>query len=68
MEKVTYKIPNINCDHCAHTIKTELMDLQGISKVEVDVTAKQVEIAFENPATPDQIKTLLSEINYPVTE
>ena len=68
MEKVTYKIPNINCDHCAHTIKMELMDLKGISQVDVDVTAKQVEIAFENPATPDQIKSLLKEINYPVAE
>jgi len=68
MEKVTYKIPNINCDHCAHTIKMELMDLKGISNVDVDVTAQQVEIAFENPATPDQIKSLLKEINYPVAE
>ena len=68
MEKVTYKIPNINCDHCAHTIKMELMDLQGISQVDVDVTAKKVEIAFENPATTNQIKSLLKEINYPVAE
>ena len=42
MTTVTYHIPAISCEHCVHTIKTELSDLQGIARVEGDVESKQV--------------------------
>lgn len=65
MTTVNYKIPNINCHHCVHTIKTELADLQGVSAVDADVTNKTVTIVFEPPATEARIRDLLAEINYP---
>jgi len=41
MESVTYFVPNISCAHCAHTIKMELINLEGISSVAVDVDKKR---------------------------
>lgn len=67
MSSVTYSIPNISCGHCVHTIKMEVGDLAGVISVEADPMNKQATITFEPPATEDQIKTLLAEINYPVT-
>lgn len=66
MTTVTYKIPAINCMHCVHTIQTEVADLAGVKSVKADATSKQVEIAFEAPASEEKIKALLAEINYPV--
>jgi copper chaperone len=66
MTTVTYIIPNISCMHCVHTIKTEVSDLAGVKSVEADASTKQATISFETPATEDQIKALLAEINYPV--
>lgn len=65
MTTVTYTIPNISCQHCVHTIKTEVGDLIGVRSVEASPTSKQATITFDAPATEEQIKTLLAEINYP---
>jgi copper chaperone len=65
MTTVKYNIPNISCDHCVHTIKMELSELAGVKKVEAWADKKQAEITFEAPATEEQIKALLTEINYP---
>lgn len=68
MKTVTYTIPNISCQHCVRTIKTEVGDMTGIWAVEADVQTKQATISFEAPATEEAIKSLLAEINYPVAE
>lgn len=66
MSTVTYSIPNISCNHCVHTITTELNDMEGVSSVVADMHGKQATITFELPATETAIKDLLAEINYPV--
>jgi len=66
--QVVYHIPNITCNHCVHTIKTEVSELPGVAAVEGDAAAKRVTITFEAPADEAQIKALLAEINYPVAE
>ncbi len=65
MKTVTYTIPNISCNHCVHTIKTELSDLAGVEAVDANVAAKQATIKFDAPATEEKIKETLAEINYP---
>ncbi|HSR47967.1 MAG TPA: heavy metal-associated domain-containing protein [Anaerolineales bacterium] len=65
MESRTYQIPNISCGHCVRTIETELKELEGIRRIEVDQAQKRLEVAFEPPTTEDRILQLLAEINYP---
>lgn len=65
MTKITYHVPGISCGHCIHTIKTELGDLPGVSKVEAELETKMVTVEFDAPATDEKIKNLLVEINYP---
>jgi len=65
MTHVTFNIPNISCGHCVHTIKLEVSDLEGVQSVEASPETKTATIIFDEPATKDSIKVLLSEINYP---
>jgi copper chaperone len=65
MKTVTYTIPNISCNHCVHTIKTELTELEGVKTVDADMTSQKATIVFDDPATEEKIKNLLAEINYP---
>ena len=62
-----YTIPNISCGHCVNTIQNELADLDGVQKVVANQVTKQATVTFEPPASEEKIKTLLAEINYPVT-
>jgi len=66
MSRISYTVPAIHCDYCAHTIKMELSDLEGVQSVQVDMNTRRVSIEYSPPATPEKIERLLAEINYPV--
>jgi len=66
MNTVKYSVPNIHCGHCVHTIQMEVSDVEGVQSVKADQESQLVEITFDAPATEDNIKALLAEINYPV--
>ncbi len=68
MKRVTYYIPNISCHHCIHTIKKEVGALEGVRFVSGDVKAKQVTLEIDAPATEEQVKAVLAEIDYPVAK
>ncbi|MBN2032809.1 MAG: heavy-metal-associated domain-containing protein [Deltaproteobacteria bacterium] len=65
MDKTTLSIPNISCGHCLTAIKRELSDLKGILAVEGDPGKKEITVTWDEPASLDQIKAALKEINYP---
>ena len=61
----TFNVPNISCGHCVMTIKRELGELDGVTSVDGDVESKTIAVAWNAPASEDDIKALLAEINYP---
>jgi copper chaperone CopZ len=65
MNTITYSIPNISCNHCVHTINTELAELPGVQTVAADLPTKSVKVSYTAPATPEKIEELLAEIDYP---
>lgn len=65
MTTKTVVVPNISCGHCTHTIESELSELAGVQSVSADQNTKKVTVAFDTPATWDQIVNTLEEINYP---
>lgn len=64
MQTKTFKVPNISCGHCVHTIQNEVSELTGVKKVEASQDTKMVTVEWEAPQTWDNIKALLTEINY----
>jgi len=68
MITATYTIPNISCGHCVHAITSELIELNGVRKVDGNIETKQVTVQFDAPATTELIENLLAEINYPVVK
>lgn len=65
MSKDILTIPNISCGHCVMSIKNELNELDGIASVEGDPSFKTVTVEWDAPASLEQIKATLKEINYP---
>ena len=68
MATKTFEVPNISCGHCVMTIKNEVIDLAGVSRVDADQESRMVTVEWNEPANWDQIKDLLVEINYPAAE
>lgn len=65
MEKKTFDVPNISCNHCVMTIKNELSEQDGVASVIGDAGKKNITVEWNPPATEDQIRNILKEINYP---
>ena len=65
MNTLTVKAPDISCGHCVHTIQSEVGELAGVKNVVANEQSKLVTITYDQPATEQQIKELLSEIGYP---
>jgi copper chaperone CopZ len=65
MERKIFSVPKISCGHCVMTIKRELGELDGVTKVQGDPQAKTVEVEWDAPATEAGIRATLSEINFP---
>lgn len=68
MESKTFSIPNISCGHCVMSIKEELGEMEGITKIDGDPGKKEITVEWDVPATLDKIKATLKEINYPAAE
>jgi len=68
MDAKTFQVQNIHCNHCVMTIKRELGELEGVASVTGDAETKTVTVQWESPATWDNIKSLLTEINYSPAE
>jgi len=66
MTTKTFQVPNISCGHCVMTIQREVGELDGVVSVKAEESTKMVIVEWnEPPATWDDIKALLEEINYP---
>ncbi len=61
----TYTIPNIHCQHCVHTVKMELEELDGVEKVDVDLNTKKASVSMTSPEVEEEVLKTLTEIGYP---
>lgn len=68
METKTFLVPNIHCGHCTRTIEMEVSEVSGVVSVQANPETRQVTVSWEKPASWQQIRSLLQEINYPAQE
>lgn len=68
MERKTVTIPNIGCDGCVNTIKSELSVLAGVTFVSGSVESKTVTVDYEGPVAWQHVLEKLNEIDYAPSE
>ncbi|GIK64215.1 MAG: heavy metal transporter [Chloroflexi bacterium] len=68
MSTKTFNVPAISCGHCVHTVEREIKSIAGVKSAHADEKTKQVVVEWDNPATWEQIKNALVEIEYPPEE
>jgi copper chaperone len=64
MEKTNLSIPNISCNHCVSTIQRELGEIEGVDNVAGDPSTREITVQWGPPATLEDIKSTLKQINY----
>lgn len=59
-----YTVSGMSCDHCVHSVSTELLALQGVSDVAVDLPTGLVRVTSETPLTIDEVSAAIDEAGY----
>jgi len=65
MKKKTVYIPSISCNHCINAIRTEVLEINGVTGVKGDPSTKKVTFEWKPPTTWEDIESVLEEIGYP---
>ena len=50
MTTKTLSVPDISCGHCKPSIEGAVAELDGVDKVEVNIDARTVDVAFDDNA------------------
>jgi copper chaperone len=67
MEQVTLKVKGMSCGHCVNAVEGSVGELQGVAKVNVNLSDGNVDVEF-NPSevSLDQIKEAIDDQGYDV--
>lgn len=68
MDSKTFRVPNMTCNGCVNTVRTEIEQLEGVVNVDINKPAQLVTVEWQNPASWDVIEKSLVEIDYAPTE
>lgn len=60
----TYQVPDISCGHCRSAIEGTVGDLDGVSRVDVDIDTKQVTV--DGDASDAEVRAAIEEAGYEV--
>jgi copper chaperone len=67
MTTVVLNVPDISCEHCERTIREVLGPVKGIQGLDVNITAKQVRVTFDDrQVATEMIKEILRREGYPI--
>ena len=63
----TLSVPGISCDYCKMSIEQAVGELPGIDAVQVDISARTVDLSFDEAAVGlEQIIDAIEEVGYEV--
>jgi copper ion binding protein len=66
MTTTTLSVPDISCGHCKSSIEAAVGGLDGVSRVEVSIDAKTVDVEFDDATDLAAITTAIEDQGYEV--
>lgn len=67
MHHQVFDVIGMSCGHCVAAITAELSKLAGVGDVQVDLTARTVTVASEQPLNRSQVAAAIDEAGFELT-
>jgi copper ion binding protein len=64
MTAATYAIKGMTCDHCVHAVSRELGQLEGVTAVDVDLSAGTATVTSDEPLDTAAVRGAVDEAGY----
>lgn len=63
VQTITYRVPEMTCDHCKQAVSSELATVPGVFGVEVDLETKVVTVTGER-LEDRQLRSAIEDAGY----
>ena len=64
MTTATYKVTGMTCSHCVNAVTTELGNLAGVNRVDVDLGTGDVTVDSDAPLDGEAVRAAIDEAGY----
>jgi len=64
--ETTISVPEIHCDHCKMSLEGALGKVAGVKRASVDVPNATISVAYDSPATMDELVAAIEGQGYEV--
>jgi copper chaperone len=64
MQRTTYAVTGMTCEHCEHRVATELLAIDGVSAATADATTGQVVVDSETVLDTALVADAVEEAGY----
>ncbi|TDD54525.1 copper chaperone [Nonomuraea terrae] len=64
MSTTTYTVKGMTCGHCVSSVKEEVGEVAGVTKVEVDLASGLLTVDSDGPVDPAKIAAAVEEAGY----
>ena len=66
-DTTTVTVTGMTCEHCVRSVRKELTELGGVSRVDVDLASGKVTLHTSAPVEPDAVRAAVEEAGYEVS-
>ena len=66
MATTSYSVIGMTCDHCVNAVRSEIAGIEGVTKVDVDLTSGQVSVESAAPIDDATVTAAVHEAGYAV--
>ncbi|MEP7020310.1 MAG: copper ion binding protein [Pseudonocardiales bacterium] len=64
MSVESFKVVGMTCGHCVAAVSSEVSKIDGVTKVEVDLTSGAVTVESDRPVDPNAFAAAIDEAGY----
>ena len=66
MTTTSYRVKGMTCDHCAHTVRSEVGGIAGVQRVDVELATGTVTVTSQNALVDAEVQAAVGEAGYEV--
>lgn len=63
----TFTVSGMTCGHCVNSVEEEVLEIPGVSSVEVELESGRLVVVSPDPVDPAAVRAAVDEAGYTVT-
>lgn len=68
MNKTTYRVKGMTCEHCVASVSAELAKLADVTDVSIDLNSAEAEVTSEGRLETEAVRAAVEEAGYELVD